>query len=77
MRLIVFPVALIGIFRLFPLSENPLVSAVLVLIAAMPGASVTAVLCEMYHGNIDFAARAMFIQNILCMVTIPIVCMMI
>ena len=77
MRLIVYPVALIGIFRVFPLSENPLVSAVLVLIAAMPGASVTAVLCEMYHGNIDFAARAMFIQNVLCMVTIPIVCMMI
>ena len=77
MRLVVYPVALIGIFRVFPLSENPLVSAVLVLIAAMPGASVTAVLCEMYHGNIDFAARAMFIQNVLCMVTIPIVCMMI
>ncbi|MBQ6972493.1 MAG: AEC family transporter [Synergistaceae bacterium] len=77
MRLVVFPVALIGLFRVLPLSENPLVSAVLVLIAAMPGASVTAVLCEMYGGNIDFAARAMFIQNVLCMVTIPLVCSMI
>lgn len=76
MRLVVFPVVLIGIFRVIPLSENPLVSAVLVLIAAMPGASVTAVLCEMYGGNIDFAARAMFIQNVLCMATIPLVCMM-
>lgn len=76
MRLVVFPVALIGIFRVVPLSGNPLVSAVLVLIAAMPGASVTAVLCEMYGGNVDFAARAMFIQNVLCMATIPLVCMM-
>ena len=77
MRLVVYPLAFCVIFRFFPLSENPLVAAVLILINAMPGASVTAVLCQMYGGDIDFAARMMFIQNIACMVTIPLVCMMI
>ena len=77
MRLIVYPAIFIVILRFFPLSGNPLVGAVLVLINAMPGASVTAVLSEMYHADVDFAARIMFIQNLACMITIPLVCMMI
>ena len=77
MRLIIYPLMMCGILRLFPLSGNRLVGAVLVLINAMPGASVTAVLSEMYGGDVDFASRIMFIQNILCMATIPLICMMI
>lgn len=77
MRLLIYPLILCGLLRIFPLSSNPLVGAVLILINAMPGASVTAVLCEMYHADTDFAARAMFIQNVACMVTIPFVCSMI
>ena len=77
MRLLIYPLILCGILRVFTLSANPLVGAVLILINAMPCASVTAVLCEMYHADTDFAARAMFIQNLACMVTIPLVCTMI
>lgn len=77
MRLVVYPVVLCLALRVWPLSANPLVDAVLVLVVAMPGASVTAVLCQMYHGNIDFAAKVMFLQNLLCIVTIPAVCMLI
>lgn len=77
MRLIVYPVIICVILRVIPLGSNPMVGAVFVLIMAMPAASVTAVLCEIYHGNIEFAAKVMFIQNILCMVTIPLVCMLI
>ena len=77
MRLIVFPVIICLILRAWPLSDNPMVSAVFILIMAMPAASVTPVLCEIYNGNMAFAARIMFISNILCMVTIPAVCMMI
>lgn len=76
-RLIIYPVIMCVILRVFPLSDNHLVAAVLVLINAMPGASVTAVLSEMYGADVDFAARAMFIQNVACMVTIPAVCMLI
>ena len=77
MRLVIFPVIICLILRVFPLGSNPMVNAVFILIMAMPAASVTAVLCEMYGGNIDFAAKVMFIQNVLCIVTIPLVCMLI
>ena len=77
LRLIVYPLVLCGIVRVVPLGSNPMVGAVFILIMAMPAASVTAVLCEMYHGNMAFAAKVMFIQNILCIVTIPLVCMLI
>lgn len=76
-RLIVYPMALCLLLRFVPLGSNPLIGAVLVIVIAMPGASVTAVLCEMYHGNIDFAAKVMFLQNLLCIFSIPLVCMMI
>ena len=77
MRLLVYPVFWCLLLKVFPLGNNPLVSAVFVLIMSMPGASVTVGMCEMYHGNMDFAAKIMFIQNILCMLSIPMVCMMI
>ncbi|MBQ7155709.1 MAG: AEC family transporter [Synergistaceae bacterium] len=77
MRLLVYPAVICLILKVFPLGSNPMVGAVFILIMAMPAASVTAGLCEMYHGNIDFAARIMFIQNVACIITIPIVCMMI
>ena len=74
MRLLVFPIVLGVIFKFVPLGSNPLVSAVFVVMMAMPAPSVTAVLSEMYHGNINFAAKVMFIHNLLCVVTIPLVC---
>ena len=77
MSLIVYPVALCLLLKVFPLSSNPLVDAVLILIVAMPAASVTAVLCETYHGNIQFAAKVLFIQNLLSILTIPLICMLI
>lgn len=76
MRLIIYPALWLVMVKVFPLGANPLVGAVYVLIMSMPGASVTVGMCEMYHGDIDFAAKIMFIQNILCMVTIPAICIM-
>ena len=76
MRLIVYPVIICLIVKVLPFGSGPIVGAVFVLIMSMPAASVTAALCEIYHGNIEFAAKVMFIQNVLCIVTIPVVCMM-
>ena len=75
--LIIYPLAICMLLKIFPPSANPLVAAVLILIIAMPAASVTAVMCEQYHGNIDFAAKVMFIQNLFSVLTIPLICMMI
>ena len=77
MRLIVFPVIICLILKVIPLGSNPMVNAVFILIMAMPAASVTTVLCEMYNGNMAFAAKVMFIHNVLCMVTLPAICMLI
>ena len=74
--LIIYPAALTLFLKFFPLSSNSLVDAVLILVLAMPAASVTAVMCEMYHGNMKFAAKVMFIQNLFCVLTIPLICMM-
>ena len=76
MRLVVYPVVICLILKVIPFGSGPIVGAVFVLIMAMPAASVTAALCELYHGNIEFAAKVMFIQNVLCIVTIPAVCML-
>ena len=75
--LIIYPIAICLLLKIFPLSENPLVAAVLILIIAMPAASITNVMCEEYHANIDFAAKVMFMQNLFSILTIPLICMMI
>ena len=76
MRLVVYPVVICLILRVIPFGSSPVVGAVFVLIMAMPAASITTVLCEVYHGNMEFAAKVMFIQNVMCIVTIPAVCML-
>lgn len=77
LKLIVFPVILALILKIMPISDNPLVGAVLVIVVAMPAPSITVMLCEMYGGNLNFAAKVMFIHNLLCLVSIPLVCMLI
>lgn len=75
MRLVIFPLILCFLFRLLPL-PNPMIAAVATIIFAMPIPSSTVVLTEMYHGNVPLAAKIMFIQNLLCMATIPVVCLL-
>lgn len=77
MRLAIYPVIICLLLKVFPLGSNPMVSATYIVIMAMPGASVTVALCETYHGNIDFAAKIMFVHNLLCIISIPLVCMLI
>ncbi|MBQ7578222.1 MAG: AEC family transporter [Synergistaceae bacterium] len=76
-RLLVVPVIVFFLLKFITLSANPLVRAVVILIIAMPAPSMTTVLSELYGGNIDFAAKAMFIHNLFCMLTIPLICMLI
>ena len=76
MKLAAFPVALALLLKVIPISSNPLVSAVLVIVVAMPAPSITVMLCEMYGGNLNFAAKVMFLHNLLCLVSIPLVCML-
>ena len=73
-RLLIYPLAICLVLRFLPLS-NPLVAAVAALIFAMPAPSTAAVLSEMYHGDSELAAKILFLHNLLCVVTIPMVCL--
>lgn len=78
MKLVIVPLSLCAIFKLIPISQNPLIAASFVLANAMPAASTTVVLTETLNNeNVGFAAKIMFVQNLLCVITIPLVCMMI
>ena len=74
-RLLVWPLLILFILRHLPL-QNPLIAPVSALLFAMPAPGVTAMLTEMYHGNTELAAKLLFIQNLLCMLTIPLICML-
>ncbi len=73
LRLIIYPVIMSFVLKLFNFS-NPLIAAVTIVVNSMPAASVTSVLANMYNGDIDLAAKVMFVHNILCMITIPAIC---
>ena len=76
MKLVIIPLFFCGIFKIIKFT-NPLIGAVMIIAMAMPPATTTIVLCEMYKGNTKFAAKLMFVQNLICIVTIPLICMLI
>ena len=72
-RLIICPAMLYLILKLMPIT-NPLISRIVILIMAMPAAGVSSMMAEIYHGDLNLTAKIMFIQNIVCLITIPFVC---
>lgn len=71
-RLIFFPVLTWAILRLLPIS-NSLVVGVTLIIMAMPSAAISAILAETYHSDKEFAARSVFLSSLLCIITIPLI----
>ena len=74
-RLLGCPLLLLAVLSLLPY-PNRMVVLVTVVIMGMPVPGVTTVLAETYHGNVDLAAKISFLTNLLCMVTIPVICML-
>lgn len=72
LRLILFPVLTWAILRLLPIS-NPLVVGVTLIIMAMPAPAISAILAESYHSDKEFAARSVFLSSLLCLITIPLI----
>ena len=73
-RLFVIPGATLLICRLFHVDE--LASGVVVLLAAMPAASTTAVLSAQYGRDAALASRLVAISTILSVVTAPLWCLL-
>lgn len=72
LRLLVLPVLTWALLELLPIS-NPLVVGVIVVIMAMPCAAVTSILAESYGGNTEFPSKSVFLSSLFCLVTIPLI----
>ena len=72
LRLLFLPLLTWGILMLLPV-EDPLVIGVTLIIMAMPSPAVTSILAETYGGDTQFASEAVFLSSLLCLVTIPLI----
>ncbi|OON97477.1 MAG: hypothetical protein ATN36_03365 [Epulopiscium sp. Nele67-Bin005] len=69
-RLLILPTITYVILSHLPI--DILLIEIIFLITAMPCATLTLILNEQYDGDTDFAASTVFLSNLLCMITIPI-----
>ena len=70
-KLILSPLVLFAVFRFFV--KDPLMLGLLTVMAAMPSASISPILCTEYGGDSGFANRSVFLTTILSLATIPAV----
>lgn len=71
-RLLLFPVLAWGLMRLIPGLDGLVVGALLINVA-MPAPAASTLLGEEYGGCTQLGARAVFLSSLLCLVTIPLV----
>lgn len=71
LRLFGIPFLLYGACRLF--GVDPFLTAIAVISAAMPGASMSVMMSQTYDGNTEFASKGVVFTTILCVITLPIV----
>lgn len=71
-RLLVCPVIAWAVMALIP-NLNSLVMGVTLLIMAMPSPAATPIIGEQYNGNVQLGARVVFLSSLLCIVTLPLV----
>ena len=71
-RLLIFPVLAWAIMCFFP-NLNPLVVGVTLITMAMPAPAASTILGEQYGGCTQLGARIVFLSSLLCILTIPLV----
>lgn len=70
LRLVIIPAAAIGLMSLLPLTDD--IRKILTMVAIMPVAVTSVVLCELYRSDSDFAASSVLITHLLCLLTVPL-----
>jgi len=68
-KLLILPLIVFSVFRFF--IKDPLLLGLLTVIASMPSASISPILCAEYGGDSAFASRTVFMTTILSLATIP------
>lgn len=71
LKMIIIPVIMIFIFKLFPFSEE--VKSIIILQAGMPVSTVLVMLCSEYGGDVKYSAEGVFISTLASLVTLPAV----
>ena len=71
LRLLILPLLTAGALHLLPISGE-LVKGVTLVILSMPAPAVATILAEQYRGNTELGARIVFLSSLLCIVTIPL-----
>lgn len=69
LKLIVTP--LLAFFLLRTFVKDPLILGLLTVVAAMPSASISPILCAEYGGDSAFASRCVFLTTLLSLATVP------
>lgn len=75
-RLAVFPLLVWAGLKLLPGSWNPMIAKVVLIVFAMPTASVAGVLAERYRSDAALGARISFLTSLLCIASIPLICLL-
>ena len=75
-RLLLFPILTWAVVELLPIA-NPMAVGVVIIIMAMPCAAATVVIGEEYGGCVELGARAVFVSSLLCIVTIPLISLLV
>lgn len=71
-RLVILP--LLSCLLLLPVPlANPMVSRVILVVMAMPCASVTTAMAQRYRGSTELAARSGCLSSLLCIATLPLI----
>ena len=76
-RLIAAPLMVVLLLKLLPNEGNELMIAVLAILNAMPIAGNTTIMAVQYDGDAEFAAKSTTLSSILCLVTTPIIFMLV
>lgn len=69
-RLIVYPLMILGVLRLF--AVDSVLCSTMVLLSAMPMASTTAILADKYDCDPQIASQTIFVSTMMSIVTLPV-----
>ena len=73
-RLIVIPLALLAVMKLF--GADDISTAVCVVIAGVPAGSFTAMMAARYHSNETLAGQVVFLSTLFSIITLPLLCLL-
>lgn len=73
LRLLILPLAVVGVLNVLPVKLDETIKSVLILTAALPASSAQSMIAEQYGTNTSAAGRAVFITTLFSVATVPVV----